>query len=259
MSIPVIGTAVVKNPKWAIRLFKSIDYPVDNFFIINNNGKGEIDEDLNSIKKMDNPFVKNKFITHFPSNIGVSTSWNLIIKSFIMSKYWVIVNDDVAFTPGILQELATKAEDDTVGIINPFAGDFNLGAWDFFLIKDWVVQSHGLFDENLYPAYCEDADYIMRIISHPVKRIVGLDKKYLHGDGYCDEYYEHGSQTRKSNSDLASKLEDVNLINFNYMNDKWGEGWRNCSPYSLPFNLSSNNTRTTTFDLDFCRKKYLGF
>ena len=31
--IPVIGTAVMKNPHWVERLYKSIDYPVENFII----------------------------------------------------------------------------------------------------------------------------------------------------------------------------------------------------------------------------------
>ena len=39
--IPVIGTAVMKNPYWVERLYKSIDYPVDNFVIFNNNGKDD--------------------------------------------------------------------------------------------------------------------------------------------------------------------------------------------------------------------------
>lgn len=257
--IPVIGTAVVNDVHWVKRLYHSIDFPVDNFFIINNNGRGEINESLDELFKDKNKWVNNLYISHMPSNIGVSTSWNLIIKSFIMSKYWVIVNDDVAFTPGLLEELYQKASDESIGIINPFVGDFNLGAWDFFLIKDWVIKSHGLFDENLYPAYCEDADYIMRLMVSPIKRLVGLEHKYLHGNGYCDEYYVHGSQTKKNNVELGQKLDAINVTNFEYMNEKWGTGWRNCSPQSSPFNAKSNTIKTTTFDLDFCRKKYLGF
>ena len=39
--VPVIGTAVMKNPFWVERLYKSIDFPVENFVIFNNNGKNE--------------------------------------------------------------------------------------------------------------------------------------------------------------------------------------------------------------------------
>jgi hypothetical protein len=258
-SIPVIGTPVVKNTKWVRRLYHSIDYPVDNFFIINNNGKGEIDEDLDLLKTELNPWVKKFWVTHMPSNIGVSASWNLIIKSFMLSEYWVIVNDDVAFTPGLLQELATEAEDKEVGLINPNPGDFNLGAWDFFLIKDWVIKSHGLFDENFYPAYCEDADYIMRLLVKPIKRKVGLSNRYLHGDGFSDEYYQHGSQTSKTSPELEDTLNRVNLTNFTYAQKKWGEGWRSCEPFSNPFNNNTLDISYTTWDLDFVRSKHLGF
>lgn len=258
-SIPVIGTAVVKNTKWVRRLYHSIDYPVDNFFVINNNGKGEIDDDLNLLKTEFNPWVKKFWVTHMPSNIGVSSSWNLIIKSFIMSSCWVIVNDDVAFTPGVLEELSVEADDEETGLIHPNSGDFNLGAWDFFLIRDWVIKSHGLFDENFYPAYCEDADYIMRLVIRPIKRKIGLTTKYLHGDGFSDEYYKHGSQTRRSDSNLEEKLKQVNLTNFNYATEKWGTGWRNCDPYKTPFNNGVNDLSYTTWDLNFVRSKYLGF
>ena len=42
MTIPVIGVPVVANPFWVTRLLMSIDYPVDNFVIINNNGNFSI-------------------------------------------------------------------------------------------------------------------------------------------------------------------------------------------------------------------------
>ena len=40
-----------------------------------------------------------------PYNLGCAEGWNTIIKSFLFSPYWVIVNDDVSFTPGFLKEL----------------------------------------------------------------------------------------------------------------------------------------------------------
>ena len=126
-----------------------------------------------------------------------------------------------------------------------------------FLIKDWVVQQYGLFDENLYPAYCEDADYLMRFRHRPLKRILGLDKVYYHGLG--TDYYSHGSQTKKSNQKLELKLNEVNEINFEYMNKKWGEGWRYVNPYKTPLNIEDIPLSYTSYDLEFVRKKHLGF
>lgn len=260
MSIPVIGTAVVNSTVWVKRLLESVDYPVDNFFIINNNGRGEIDEELDKLKQLQNPNIKKISITHFPANIGVSSSWNLIVKCYMHSPYWIIVNDDVAFGDGILEEMATKAEQNPdVGLIHGNQGDFGVGSWDFFLIKDFVIQEYGLFDENLYPAYCEDADYIMRMIHKPVKKIMPLEKKYYHGYGESGDYYTHGSQTKKTDPSLIDKLNYSNHKNIEYLTEKWGEGWRMCGPTALPFEQKSRVVSECTFDLNFVRSKNLGF
>jgi GT2 family glycosyltransferase len=260
MSIPVIGTAVVNNPYWVSRLLMSIDYPVDNFVIINNNGRGQIDEELNRLTNITHKYVKNIKVTHLPANIGVAGAWNLIIKSYLMSPYWIIVNDDVAFGAGFLEEMATAAESDPeVGIIHGNEGDYGVGSWDLFLIRDIIIKEFGLFDENLYPAYCEDADYIMRFAYRPIKKIMSLNSNYYHGHGNKNEYYKEGSQTEKSEPHLKEKLNISNDLNIEYLTKKWGPGWRMCNPENLPFKQKEHSISETTFDLEFVRKKYMGF
>ena len=175
------------------------------------------------------------------------------IKSYINSPYWIIANDDVAFTKGLLEEIFVSAKDPEVGMVHPYGGDFGQGAWDLFLIKDFVVQQYGLFDENLTPAYSEDADYILRLHNRNIKRVCNLSKPYLHGPGLCTEYYTHGSQTKRSNLELAKRLNEINVINFEYLDEKWGEGWRYTDPTLLPFDKYPINY--TTFDLNFIRRK----
>ena len=260
MTIPVIGTAVVANTKWVRRLIESVDYPVKEFLIINNNGRGEIDHELDEMKALNQSFIGKIRVLHMPSNIGVPASWNFIIKSYMMAPFWIIVNDDVAFCPGFLREMMeTEEREKTAGMIHGFAGDFGVGSWDLFLIRDSVIVELGLFDENLYPAYGEDADYFMRIIGKNVRRIMSLRSNYLHGDGFKDQYHTHGSQTAKSSPELRDKLNCVNIINFEYMTEKWGPGWRTCSPTQLPFQGQSHSIGATKFDLNFARKKHLGF
>lgn len=258
MTIPVIGVPVVTNPFWVTRLLMSVDYPVDNFVIINNNGKGEIDDELDRLKKVTHKFIKNIKVVHLPTNLGVSGAWNLIIKSYMLSPYWIIVNDDVAFGPGFLKEMVDTIENDSeVGMVHGHSGDFNVGSWDLFLIRDFVIRKYGLFDENLYPAYCEDADYIMRFVHDPVKRVMSLNSTYYHGMGDKTQYYEHGSQTKKSLPELENKLSLCNDTNFEYLNKKWGPGWRTCSPTKFPFN--DYPISYTSYDLDFVRRKNMGF
>lgn len=261
MRIPVIGTAVVKNPYWVRRLIMSIDYPVDNFVIINNNGLGEIDKELNNIALMSHDFIKKIKVCHMPANIGCGGAWNLIIKCYMMSPYWIIVNDDVQFGKGFLNEMITVAESDPdIGMIHGHPGDFEItGSWDLFLIRDHIVSRFGLFDENLYPAYCEDIDYLMRFIHNPIKRVLSLKSNYYHGHGDKTEYAKEGSQTKKSSNELFSKLENANQINFSYIERKWGSDWNNCNPTKLPFDGEKSHISTTTYDLDFVRTKNTGF
>lgn len=260
--IPVIGAAVVNSSYWVSRLIMSVDYPVENFVIINNNGRGEIDSELDNLKNLNKKFIDNIKICHMPANIGCSGAWNLIIKCFMNSPYWIIVNDDVSFGPGLLKEFYDIANGDPdIGMIHANAGDFNLGAWDLFLIRDHVIQNFGLFDENCYPAYMEDADYIMRFAHRPIKKVAGLTSKYYHGHLESSGYYEEegGSQTKKSDPQLAEKMDEAIGRNFGYMHDKWGPGWRTCCPYQFPYNNESIPITYTTYDLEFVRSKNLGF
>jgi hypothetical protein len=97
----------------------------------------------------------------------------------------------------------------------------------------------------------------MRFINDPVKRVMSLNKTYYHGMGDKTQYYEHGSQTKKSLPEFENKLTLCNETNFEYLNQKWGLGWRTCSPSKLPFN--NYPISYTTYDLDFVRRKNMGF
>lgn len=256
--IPVIGTPVLNSSYWVSRLLMSVDYPVSNFVIINNNGKKELNEDLDNLSKIKHRFIDNITVCHMPANIGVGGSWNLIIKCYMMAPYWIICNDDVAFGPGFLKEMVSTVEGDPdIGMIHGHKGDFNIGSWDLFLIRDHVIQNYGLFDENLYPAYTEDHDYFLRFTHNPPKRIMELNSNYYHGFGNKDEYYKEGSQTKKTNKNLIPKLDSASILNIDYLTEKWGNYWRTCYPYRTPFN-KDYFIGHTTYDLNFVRKKHLG-
>jgi hypothetical protein len=258
--IPIIGTAVVNSSFWVARLLMSIDYPVEKFIIINNNGRGELEEELNAVAKIRHKFVDEVKVCHLPSNLGVAGSWNLIIKSNIKSPYWIIVNDDVSFGAGLLKEMHDTALEDTeAGVVHAHEGHFDVGSWDLFLIKDFIIEKFGLFDENTYPAYNEDADYIMRFLNDMPKRIMSLKGNYMHGMGNKGEYFEHGGQTRRTDPTLIEKINANNELTMEYMKEKWGEGWRMCNPFPKPFKVDSRPMSYWTYDLSFTKKKNLGF
>ena len=167
--------------------------------------------------------------------------------------YWVISNHDVRFEPGFLKEMNEKAQDQEVGIVHGSGG-----GWDIFLLKDWMVQKYGLFDENLYPGYCEDMDYGMRFIHDDVKRILDLEADYYHGSKKND--YSDGSQTcdRTSNCSGYSRnprAEQAISSSSGMSPQSHVEG----ETYKTPFNLEEMPLSFTTFDLSFVRRKHLGF
>ncbi len=236
------------------RLVDSIDYPVDELFVVNNNGRGELRKQLDNLANSSHEFIRKISVAHLPSNIGCSGAWNLIIKCYMNAPYWIITNNDVAFTPGLLKELVEKSKNQNYGIIKGKEFQF-----DLFLIKDWVIQECGLFDENFYPAYLEDCDYHIRLLNKNIS-IGYLEKQHLHGDR---GYETSGSQTWRLEPDIADKLHSAHDINFYYIAEKWGENWRDSNwqyhPWQYPYNDKSIPITYTKYDLNFCRKKNLGF
>lgn len=283
-SIPVLGSLVMTGPEWIKRQIESIDYPVDNYVLFNNGGSNEVVKYIDDLFKEDHPFIKNKQICHLPSNLGVQAGWNLIIKSYMLAPYWIITSHDVSFTDGILEEMHEAAKDIEVGMVYPNAGDFGWGSYDLFLIKDWVVQSVGLFDESFYPAYFEDFDYAIRLHNKSIKTITGLNHSYYHGD--TTDYIESGSQTAKTSPLLAEKFNRSKEMNLSYLQAKWGanymtedgEEYTKIAPYSSPYNLFQIDEKmdkkkaqlkklcadnyhllgSSSFNLEFARSKHLG-
>jgi hypothetical protein len=256
-SIPVIGTAIVNGVHWLQRLIASIDYPVDNFVIFNNNGRGELTSQLDSLIKP-HPYIKHIHVCHLPTNLGCPAAWNLIIKSYMMSPYWIILNHDVAFTSGFLEDMYIYACNPDIGMVHGASGEFGVGTWDIFLIKDWVVQKYGLFDENLYPAYCEDWDYLLRFISEPINKAF-ITKPYYHGETL--EYAKSGSQTWREDTSLKAKLDYARQVNESYyLTNKWGDNWWQFTPSNrYPYNNPQNDLGYNKYDLNLIRHKYIGF
>jgi tetratricopeptide (TPR) repeat protein len=265
--IPVIGVPIVNGFHWLQRLVDSIDYPVKELCVINNNGKGELTEELDNLSKIDHEFIENIKVCHLPANIGCSGAWNLIIKTHMMDPYWLMASHDIAFSPGFLKEMVKiQSEHDNVGIVKGTEAQ-----WDMFLLKDWVVQKCGLFDENFYPAYVEDCDYYIRTQKENVL-IHNMNLHYLHGE---KNYKETGSQTWRTDIDLKDKLTYVHDSNHYYMEEKWGSEWSgyivdsngvkhhhaiwNYQPHEHPYNNPSIPITYTSYDLKFVRRKNLGF
>jgi GT2 family glycosyltransferase len=150
-------------------MLDSVDVPVQHLLVIDN-GASVMADPLEL--KLSDKFAK---VTHLrmPANLGVSGSWNLGIKSFPYAQRWFIVSNDVVFTSGALEKLATARRDEVT-----LTGD--APHWQAFALGDEAVNDIGLFDESLFPAYFEDNDYMRRA------EFVGVNIRKIDIDLYHD-------------------------------------------------------------------------
>ena len=146
-----------------------MDVPVQHLLVIDN-GASVMAEPLEL--KLSDKFAKATHL-RMPANLGVSGSWNLGIKSFPYAQRWFIVSNDVVFTSGALEKLATARRDEVT-----LTGD--APHWQAFALGDEAVNDIGLFDESLFPAYFEDNDYMRRA------EFVGVNIRKLDIDLYHD-------------------------------------------------------------------------
>ena len=114
----------------------------------------------------------------------------------------------------------------------------------------------GLFDENLYPAYMEDVDYYIKVKNENIE-VSFLNVDYNHGE---KDYSTSGSQTWRVDESLKEKIDKGRMLNdIEYMVKKWGDNYHSLNAYSKPFNNDNYDSKYTIYDLEFVRKKHLGF
>lgn len=242
-----MGTLIVNGVHWLRRLIASVDHPVEEFVIFNNNGRGQIDAELDELVKESHPFIRKMRVVHMPHNIGVSGGWNLIIKCYLMAPYWFIVSHDIEFSPGLVRQMVELTEfQPEVGMVHIAVSDRRVGSYEAFILKDWVVAKYGLFDENLYPAYQEDIEYILRTMG---VRWDYARLPYKHGDSH---YGESGSQTLRQEPELQEKIDRNLELNEDYLMRRWGGVWW----YTYTGHIDNGHI---PYDLEFNRKKYFGF
>jgi GT2 family glycosyltransferase len=160
--IPNLIIPVLNRYDLLERLLQSIDYPISHLLIIDN-GASKVEEDL----EVHVPeCVEMTTYLPMPSNLGVAGSWNLGIKLFPLDNRWTFASNDMWYEPGELEKLAWAAPTDLT-LVSSFP------YWHTFAIGQEVVNTVGLFDEGIYPAFYEDTDYLRRVEHHsiPVTRL----------------------------------------------------------------------------------------
>jgi len=176
----------------------SIDHPIDNILIIDNANSGW--------KAKDNRL--NIHILSMPSNQGIAGSWNLGIKCYPHSPYWLFGSADTSFRPNELHKFEEFSGPDYFIKSNAHYSCFSLG--------ENIVKKIGLFDEYIYPSYYEDNDFDDRMV------LAGFSEKILCPGIQVDD--NGASQTIKSDNNFAIRNMSTSQRNGDYYRNKKSTG-----------------------------------
>lgn len=205
--IPVIGIPYLNRPDLLERCLRSIDFDVMGVVIVDNSN-GTLEHYGYPVTVIKHP------------NAGVAASWNEVIKLFPAS-WWLIVNSDIEFARGDLAKFEQAIQTTEAGIVAD--GINNMAC---FGITAKCVDKVGLFDENFYPAYGEDIDYMRRC------RLLGLEHRYLQGTGMR---HDRSSTVKALPAELQDRNRETFEANKAYYERKWG-GWEGQETFEHPFN-----------------------
>jgi len=200
--IPALIVPVLNGHNLLDEMLSSINYPIENVIVVDNGIKADW-EYWNK-----NPYIENLFHLPMPSNMGVPVSWNLGIKALPFADYWLIVNNDIRFINNSLKEFDEQSNAKTLLLSN------GSPRWCAFSIGSEIVESIGLFDEAIYPAYFEDTEYEWRCNQKGVLPLLSnIDIEHENSSTLKGGYEEKNSKTfpknmmyldnKKTNNDLT--------------------------------------------------------
>ena len=110
-SIPTVGIPVMNNIQLLDRLVASIDVAIDNLFIVHNFDIGQPNSEVcawtGRLERSPPHLVKKVSVVTYGENVGCAGSWNTIMLHNQKSPWWLIVNSDIAFTPGVLSTISS--------------------------------------------------------------------------------------------------------------------------------------------------------
>lgn len=193
-SIPVLGWPVAYDPDGlSLRLLRALDYPVKNVILIATGEVPHLDRLVEAAVEL-RPDIK---VFRIQMNLGCAGGWNEIIHVTPEAPWWLIASHDVVFPPGALASIAERTwdslrreEDD--GDAAPGLRSFSIrgqmedaNTLPSFTLTRQAVAQVGLFDENFFPGYAEDHEYLlrMRIINSSVVGLPVIDRviEIIHG------------------------------------------------------------------------------
>lgn len=209
--------------------------------IVNNYCKPELLPRLQAMSQGKAKVINN------PKGNALSASWNLGIKYGLINKadYILTINNDIVFHPEAIDNLVkfaaqhkefvlwTGAEYESLRDLQLFKPTFEFDEHPHFscfltgrdfnrLLAEKEKSSQepypGYFDENLIPAYFEDADMHNRILRAGFKAAKTASARFYH----------YGSRTIKVDEELNHNNFRTYENNREYIKRKWGWDPHNC-------------------------------
>lgn len=205
------------------------------------------------------------FYHRYDKQVALSEAWNRGITESLADpecEYLFIPNNDVVFHKNTIDVLIEYLEKFNYAMVTGENvqprmsletmqgrddwGDIEfdskpIGSWmeegpDFscFMVKRDFVEKIGYFDENFFPAYCEDQDMHIRIIKagDHAKRMTRAP------------YYHLASQTMAKNAHLTAMISEGHHRNQLYYREKWGVDHAealNGKGFATPYNQPDKN------------------
>lgn len=204
MSIPVLIVPILNRYDLLESMLQSINYPIDNILIIDNGGHFKTKKE-------------NVKVLNMPANLGLSAAWNLGIKCYPHSKYWLFASADTVWGNSALKEIDDLSGSDKLILTNDAYGCFSVG--------ENVIEKIGIFDEYFYPIYFEDNDFHERVARFcPENTIMSTD---------INAAPEMGSQTINSDDKLKNINHETFIKNQEYYKYKQENNFEISKPWSL--------------------------
>ncbi|CAK0844636.1 unnamed protein product [Prorocentrum cordatum] len=171
-AIPVLGWPVAFDPAGlSLRLLRSIDFPVQQLVLVASGPAAHLQRLLRRAQEL----RADVRVVQSAQNLGCAGGWNEVIGAVPEAPWWLVASHDVAFPPGALSLIAARTEaalrrESRGGPLAPGLRSFAIRGQSFhaitlpaFVLTRRAVAAAGLFDENFWPAYAEDLDFLQRL------------------------------------------------------------------------------------------------
>lgn len=160
-TLPCLGVPVLNRPDLLLKMVDSLDFPIECLAVVDNSGgHPDVQSAIASIKDQRSSWVRQVEVSTPFRNLGVAASWNAVLRAFPDSPYWLLVNNDVQFTPGALALLHRVMNSSRAQLVSllPDPQFFSC-----FAVTPALIDQVGWFDEHFFPAYCEDVEFRARV------------------------------------------------------------------------------------------------